>query len=88
MARCEFNETNAGYFDISLELLADMLHLPDGVRIVRVHEYTERPQINGPIRIVVAGDGLPAARDGEPIERVAPTYRTEYPSNKVEFVSW
>ncbi len=74
-------------FDVSLELLASILCLPDGVEITDVRM---APGVWGNARIRVQGGDLPMTEAWEPIPRVKPTYLKEENDGRCEtqFAGW
>lgn len=76
-----------GTFDVSLELLAELLRLPESDRIAHV-EYKFQPPL---ITIIVQGDEnseLPYVNDGVTAQRVNPTYNRDNETGKVTFVKY
>jgi hypothetical protein len=72
------------FFEMNLLLLADILLLPKGSKIVGVHNSPERKDV---IELRIEGPGLPKTGPGERMTRVNPQYRRVFTSHP-EFVSW
>lgn len=74
-------------FRITGEVLAQFLHLPEGVVIEAIEADMER---SGDFRVRVAGPGVPRVAPGAAIKYVDPTYRRVSSENAetIEFVSW
>lgn len=76
-----------GTFDVSLELLAQLLHLPESDKIVHA-EYQFQPPA---IKIFVQGDEgseLPLLQEGSMPERVRPIYNRDNETGAVTFVKY
>lgn len=74
--------SHRGFFDITPELIADLMMLPQGTS---VRGAFWNPETNT-VRVVVENEELPLIEDGKPTTRLAPEYRTI--DGKAEFHSW
>lgn len=78
------------YFDVTPELLCELMHLPAGTKIVRIIEPMDPLRPYPDARFVVENGNLAEIPEGGQIPRVYPSYRTLFNQtcDKVEFVSW
>lgn len=81
---------NSAYFEITPELLAAALRLPEGTRITRVQQdYAQYPTAGTiPIIVVVEGPGLPECMEGCALRRCYPLYKSVVREDCFDFVNW
>ena len=70
--------------DITCELLADLLHLPDTAKVL----YSVQPRLPNTIRLVVDSPDFPEVKEGALLPEVLPRFRTEQSPSTVTFVDW
>jgi hypothetical protein len=76
-----------GIIQISPTLLADLLGLPHGTRILGFREGYEFFNSDGPVlQVKVEHDGLPCVPEGSEIKIVTPVYRQD--ATGIHFESW
>jgi len=86
---------NRAFFDVSYELLAELLMLPEGTQITMVTHRPDNPTLPT-FRVYVEHPDFPKTEWGYSIPRVSPTYQAEYIKmegdeievKQVSFVSW
>ena len=79
---------HAAYFDVSYELLADLLCLPEGTVIRRVVDPNEGVYLcQTVVRFVVEHPDLPEVREADQLQRAMPSHR-RLEDGTVEFATW
>jgi hypothetical protein len=78
------SEKRRAYFNVSYELIADLLKLPQGHEIKRIScDFSGRDDI----AVVVEGPDLPVAEREGPLPRVNPIYQKNE-DGTVKFIGW
>jgi len=82
------NSRHVAYFDVSFELLAELLYLPGGAKIERVGGLDDltiyKPNA---FRVVVSHPNLPVVWEGQVIPRADPSHSRDDQGN-VSFKDW
>lgn len=77
---------NAGRFTISGALLAKLMHLPEGAKILRLREHPDMAWGRADLEVMVTHDGLPEVKDGDVVPVVYPRFTSI--DGKVSLSSW